>query len=135
MRAAIGLVGLSLIGGVAPTGLAGFAYAAPVLAGTAGALVLLAAGCLAGASLSRRRARPAASAAREFRWAVSLRPTPPLASSSASSLSRPMTSRALGEARARSQKVATRVPRRADTDGTRFNVLPPGTDSRHGGPR
>jgi len=63
MRAAIGLVGLSLIGGVAPTGLSGIPYAAPVLAGTAGALVLLVAGCLAGASLARRRARPAASVA------------------------------------------------------------------------
>jgi hypothetical protein len=63
MRAAIGLIGLSLLGGVAPTGLSGLPYAAPVLAGTAGALVLLVAGCLAGASLARRRGRPAASAA------------------------------------------------------------------------
>ena len=62
MRAAIGLVGLSLLGGIAPTGLSGIPYAAPVLAGTAGALVMLAAGCLA-ASLARRRARPAASVA------------------------------------------------------------------------
>ena len=63
MRAAIGLVGLSLLGGVAPTGLPGIPYAALVFAGTAGALVLLVAGCLAGASLPRRRARPAASVA------------------------------------------------------------------------
>ena len=63
MRAAIGLVGLSLLGGVAPTGLAGISHAAPVLVGTAGALLLLVAGCLAGASLTRRRARPAASVA------------------------------------------------------------------------
>jgi hypothetical protein len=57
MRAAIGLLGLSLLGGVAPTGLSGIPYAAPVLAGTAGALVLLVAGCcLAGTSLTRRRA-------------------------------------------------------------------------------
>lgn len=63
MRAAIGLIGLSLLGGVAPTGLSGLPYTAPVLAGTAGALVLLVAGCLAGASLARRRGRPAASVA------------------------------------------------------------------------
>jgi hypothetical protein len=63
MRAAIGLIGLSLLGGVAPTGLSGLPYAAPVLAGTAGALVLLVAGCLAGASLAARRGRPAASVA------------------------------------------------------------------------
>ena len=63
MRAAIGLLGLSLLGGVAPTGLSGIPYAAPVLAGTAGALVLLVASCLAGTSLSRCRARPATSVA------------------------------------------------------------------------
>jgi hypothetical protein len=63
MRAVIGLVGLGLLGGVAPTGLSGIPYAAPVLAGTTGALVLLVAGCLAGARLSRRLARPAPSVA------------------------------------------------------------------------
>jgi hypothetical protein len=77
MRAVIGLVGLGLLGGVAPTGLSGIPYAAPVLAGTTGALVLLVAGCLAGARLSRRPARPAASVAREFRWAESQPPFEP----------------------------------------------------------
>jgi hypothetical protein len=63
MRPVIGLVALTLIGGVAPTGLSGNLYAAPVLAGTAVALVLLVAGCMAGASLARHRARPVASVA------------------------------------------------------------------------
>jgi hypothetical protein len=56
MRVAIGLIGLSLIGGVVPTGFAGIAYAAQVLAGTAGALLSLLACCLAGAFAARRAA-------------------------------------------------------------------------------
>ena len=38
MRVAIGLIALSLVGGVVPTGFAGITYALQVLAGTAGAL-------------------------------------------------------------------------------------------------
>jgi hypothetical protein len=56
MRVAIGLIGLSLIGGVAPTGFAGFTHAAQVLAGTAGALLSLLLFCLAGAAAARRAA-------------------------------------------------------------------------------
>jgi hypothetical protein len=63
LRPVIGLVALTLIGGVAPTGLSGNPYAAPLLAGTVVALVLLVAGCMAGASLARHRPRPAASVA------------------------------------------------------------------------
>jgi len=53
MRATIGLVALGLIGGVAPTGLAGIAHAGQVLAGTAGALLFLIVCCLAGAAAAR----------------------------------------------------------------------------------
>lgn len=67
MRTAIGLIILGLVGGVVPTGLSGFTYAAQVLAGTAGALVSLVLCCLgAGAAargisawaLSARRIQP-----------------------------------------------------------------------------
>lgn len=56
MRVAIGLIGLCLVGGVVPTGLAGITQAAQVLAGTAGALLSLLLFCLAGAA--GRRAAP-----------------------------------------------------------------------------
>jgi hypothetical protein len=58
MRVAIGLIGLSLIGGVVPTGFAGFTHAAQVLAGTAGALLTLLLFCLGGAAAAARRAAP-----------------------------------------------------------------------------
>jgi hypothetical protein len=48
MRTVVGLVVLGLVGGVVPTGLAGFAYAGQVLAGTVGALLSLAVCCVAG---------------------------------------------------------------------------------------
>lgn len=54
MRTAIGLIGLGLIGGVLPTGIAGISHAGLVLAGTAGALFSLIAGCLVGAVAARR---------------------------------------------------------------------------------
>jgi hypothetical protein len=57
MRAAIGLIGLGLIGGVGPTGFALIGDAALVLAGTVGALLSLFVCCLAGAAAARR-ARP-----------------------------------------------------------------------------
>ena len=56
MRVAFGLIGLSLIGGVVPTGFAGITHAAQVLAGTAGALLSLLLFCLAGATAARRTA-------------------------------------------------------------------------------
>jgi hypothetical protein len=56
MRVAIGLIGLSLIGGVVPTGFAGITHAAQVLAGTAGALLALLLFCLGGATAARRAA-------------------------------------------------------------------------------
>jgi hypothetical protein len=58
MRATIGLLGLGLFGGLTPTGLPGMTYAAPVLAGAVGALVLLVLGGVAVASFTPRRARP-----------------------------------------------------------------------------
>jgi hypothetical protein len=57
MRTAIGLIGLGLVGGVAPTGFAGIGHAALVLAGTVGALLSLLVCCLVGATAARR-ARP-----------------------------------------------------------------------------
>jgi hypothetical protein len=48
MRAVVGLVVLGLVGGVVPTGLAGFAHAGQVLAGTVGALLSLAVCCVTG---------------------------------------------------------------------------------------
>jgi len=54
MRVAIGLIGLCLVSGVVPTGLAGISYALQVLAGTAGALVSLLLVCVAGAAAARR---------------------------------------------------------------------------------
>ena len=61
MRTAIGLIGLGVVGGVVPTGLAGIQYAAVVLTSTFGALLLLLACCLVGSSLGRpsRSAAPA----------------------------------------------------------------------------
>jgi hypothetical protein len=56
MKTAIGLIGLGLVAGVAPTGIAGISHAAPVLAGTAGALLSLIVCCLVGAVASRRAA-------------------------------------------------------------------------------
>jgi hypothetical protein len=56
MRVAIGLIGLCLVSGVVPTGLAGISYALQVLAGTAGALVSLLLVCVAGAAAARRAA-------------------------------------------------------------------------------
>ena len=53
MRVAIGLIGLGLVGGVLPTGVAGIAHVGPVLAGTAGALISLIGCCLAGAAAAR----------------------------------------------------------------------------------
>ena len=64
MRTAIGLTGLGVIGGVAPTGLAGIPYVALVLGSTCGALLLLVAGCMVGASLARRPSSPAVPARR-----------------------------------------------------------------------
>jgi hypothetical protein len=57
MRTAIGLLGLGLLGGLAPTGLPGIPYAVPVLAGAVSAFVLLVSGCVAIASFTPRRAR------------------------------------------------------------------------------
>jgi hypothetical protein len=54
LRTAIGLIGLGLLGGVAPTGIAGIAHAGAVLVGTAGALLALIVVCLAGAAAARR---------------------------------------------------------------------------------
>jgi hypothetical protein len=62
MRIAIGLLGLGIVAGVVPTGLAGITQAGPVLLGTAGALVGLLVCCLAGPIAVRRvapRRRPA----------------------------------------------------------------------------
>jgi hypothetical protein len=56
MRVAIGLIGLSLVGGVVPTGFAGITYALQVLAGTAGALLSLLLVCVASAAAARRAA-------------------------------------------------------------------------------
>ena len=53
VRAAIGLIGLGVVGGVVPTGLAGMPYAALVLASASGSLVLLFVGCIVGANLAR----------------------------------------------------------------------------------
>src|SRR5499425_3696601 len=58
MRTAIGLVGLGIVAGVVPAGLAGIAQAGQVLLGTAGALVCLLVCCLAG-PIAARRAAPA----------------------------------------------------------------------------
>ena len=63
MRAAMGLIGLGLVGGVVPTGLAGIPHAWPVLAGTAGALLSLVVCCLGGAIAARRAASAATPAA------------------------------------------------------------------------
>lgn len=53
MRTAIGLIVLGVGGGVLPTGLAGIPYAALIVACTFGALLLLLAACVIGASLAR----------------------------------------------------------------------------------
>ncbi len=63
MRAAIGLIGLGLAGGVVPTGLAGIPHAGQVLVGTAGALLSLVVCCLGGAIAARRAASRATLAA------------------------------------------------------------------------
>jgi hypothetical protein len=63
MRTAIGLIVLGLVGGVLPTGLAGSAHAAQVLAGTAGALLSLLVSCVAVAAAARRISAKIASAA------------------------------------------------------------------------
>ena len=68
MRAAIGLIGLGLIGGVVPSGLQGITYALPVLAGTAGALTALVIGCLASA-VATRQTRPV-----PLRWGLPFGP-------------------------------------------------------------
>jgi hypothetical protein len=60
MRAAIGLLGLGLLGGLAPTGLRGIPYAVPVVVGAVSALVLLLSGSVAFASFRPRRVRRAA---------------------------------------------------------------------------
>jgi hypothetical protein len=57
MRAAIGLLGLGLLGGLAPTGLRGIPYAVPVVVGAVSALVLLLSGGVAFASFTPRRVR------------------------------------------------------------------------------
>jgi len=68
MRTAIGLIGLGLICGVAPTGVAGISHAGLVLAGTAAALLSLIACCLVGAVAARRAAiAPPPSASRRLR--------------------------------------------------------------------
>lgn len=56
MRTAIGLLGLGIVAGVVPTGLAGIVQAGPVLLGAAGALVFLLVCCLAGPIAARRAA-------------------------------------------------------------------------------
>jgi len=56
MRTAIGLIGLCLIGGVVPTGIAGISHAGVVVGGTAGALLSLIVCCLVGAVAARRAA-------------------------------------------------------------------------------
>ena len=53
VRAAIGLIGLGVVGGVAPTGIAGMPYVALVLGSAGGSLLLLIALCIAGAHLGR----------------------------------------------------------------------------------
>ena len=61
MKTAIGLIGLGVLGGTIPTGLAGIAHAGAVVGGTAAALALLVGVCLAAPVLARRalhRTRP-----------------------------------------------------------------------------
>lgn len=71
MRTAIGLIVLGLVGGIVPTGLAGIPYAAALMACTFGALFLLLAVCVIGASLARP-SRPAVPAPQlAFRRAAS----------------------------------------------------------------
>jgi hypothetical protein len=53
VRAAIGLIGLGVVGGVVPTGLAGMPYAALALGSAGGSLLLLIALCIVGARLAR----------------------------------------------------------------------------------
>ena len=56
MRTAIGLIVLGLLGGIAPTGAAGVAYAGTVMIGAAAALLSLALFGFAGALAARRAA-------------------------------------------------------------------------------
>ena len=56
MKTAISLLGLGIVAGVVPTGLAGIAQAGQVLLGTAGALLCLLVCCLAGPIAARRGA-------------------------------------------------------------------------------
>jgi tellurite resistance protein TehA-like permease len=77
MRTAIGLIGLGLVGGVVPTGLPGFAHAAQVLAGTAGALLSLVVCCLAGAVAARRAASSSVRAPRRQRSPITSRQSVP----------------------------------------------------------
>jgi hypothetical protein len=53
VRAAVGLIGLGVVGGVAPTGIAGMPYMALALGGAGGSLLLLIALCIVGAHLTR----------------------------------------------------------------------------------
>jgi hypothetical protein len=53
VRAAIGLIGLGVVGGVIPTGIAGMPYVALALGSAGGSLLLLIALCIVGAHLAR----------------------------------------------------------------------------------
>jgi len=53
VRAAIGLIGLGVVGGVVPTGIAGMPYVALALGSAGGSLLLLIALCIVGAHLAR----------------------------------------------------------------------------------
>lgn len=76
MRTAIGLIVLGVVGGVVPTGLAGFPYAALIVACTLGALFLLFAACVIGASLARVSSPAASAPQRAFRRAPSTSTAP-----------------------------------------------------------
>lgn len=57
MKTAIGLIGLGVLGGTIPTGVAGIAHAGAVVGGTAAALALLVGVCVAAPVLARRGLR------------------------------------------------------------------------------
>jgi hypothetical protein len=58
MKTAMGLIGLGVLGGTIPTGLAGIAHAGAVVGGTAAALALLVGVCLGRAGARAPQAQP-----------------------------------------------------------------------------
>jgi hypothetical protein len=74
VKTAIALIVLGVVGGVVPTGLAGIPYATFIVACTFGALLLLLAACVIGASFARL-SRPPATAPQALRRAASTRAT------------------------------------------------------------